>query len=43
MEKFGNAYQIPRFRPDLREALINNADKVTREILHDLVNSESQE
>ncbi|MFA6930357.1 MAG: hypothetical protein WCT05_08520 [Lentisphaeria bacterium] len=43
MEKFGNAYQILRFRPDLREALLNNVDKITREILHTLVDSENQE
>lgn len=40
MENFGTAYRLLKYRPDLREALIQDLDKVTRKSLHRLISSE---
>ena len=37
MEKFGNAYRLLRFRPELRANMLADVDKVTRETLQMMI------
>jgi len=41
MEKFGHAYHLLRFRPELRENMVQNVDKITRDTLEQMIISEN--
>jgi len=42
MEKFGHAYRLLRFRPELRENMLANMDKITRETLQMMIAAEDR-
>jgi hypothetical protein len=41
MEKFSHAYQLLRFRPKLRENMLANVDKITRDTLQMMIAAEN--
>jgi len=43
MEKFSNAYRLLRFRPKLREKMLANVDKVTRDTLQMMISAEDHD
>ncbi len=43
MEKFGHAYHLLRFRPELREDMLTNIDKITRDSLQQMIATENEE
>jgi DNA-binding transcriptional regulator YiaG len=42
MEKFGHAYHLLRYRPELRENLLTNVDKITRNALQEMLTTEKK-
>lgn len=40
MEKFSHVYHILRFRPELRDQMLTNIDKVTRDTLQQMISTE---
>jgi len=42
MEKFSHAYRLLRFRPELRDDMLANVDKVTRETLQIMIEDDDQ-
>jgi hypothetical protein len=42
MEKFGHAYHLLRYRPELRENLLANVDKITRDALQQMLATEKK-
>ncbi|NMA43861.1 MAG: transcriptional regulator [Oligosphaeraceae bacterium] len=41
MERFSKAYQLLRYRPDLRENLLDNVEKITNEMLKSMIERKS--
>lgn len=42
MEKFGHAYHLLRYRPELRENMLTNIDKITRDVLQQMIATENK-
>lgn len=42
MEKFGHAYHLLRYRPELRDHMLTNIDKITRDVLKQMIAHENK-